>query len=247
VQYVVIPFTFNTVRRRLKRYQEYHTLLTEHELILAQQEIDHLLNTLRDADPGSLSRDISPESLRAVVSALTEKAAGTGMSAVEWRARRVPHASRQGATSSTSSIPGSRSAAPATEAPADPKWYTGWRRARRRAIHQHDQLPTAGSAEALVVLRCQQHDPRPRHQPRPAPNSTGSTLQAGSITPTQHQRGSNRRHPAPPTVSRVTTRDTRSSTGHSSRGLYAWVTRSSTSPILGAPPRKRLSMPYDAD
>ena len=50
VQYVVKPFTFNTVRRRLKRYQEYHTLLTEHELILAQQEIDHLLNTLRDAD-----------------------------------------------------------------------------------------------------------------------------------------------------------------------------------------------------
>jgi DNA-binding NarL/FixJ family response regulator len=53
VQYVVKPFTFNTVRRRLKRYQEYQTLLTEHELILAQQEIDHLLNTLRDADPGS--------------------------------------------------------------------------------------------------------------------------------------------------------------------------------------------------
>jgi response regulator of citrate/malate metabolism len=83
VQYVVKPFTFNTVRRRLKRYQEYHTLLTEHELILAQQEIDHLLNTLRDADPGSLSRGISPESLRALVSALTEEVGGTGMSAVE--------------------------------------------------------------------------------------------------------------------------------------------------------------------
>ena len=83
VQYVVKPFTFNTVRRRLKRYQEYQNLLTEQALLLAQQEIDHLLNTLRDADPGSLSRGISPESLHAVVSALTEEAAGTGMSAVE--------------------------------------------------------------------------------------------------------------------------------------------------------------------
>ncbi len=81
VQYVIKPFTFKIVRERLERYRTYRSLLIEHEFILARQEIDQLLSTLRDAGADSLSSGIDPGSLYAIVSAL--KIAAVGLSASE--------------------------------------------------------------------------------------------------------------------------------------------------------------------
>lgn len=70
-----------------------------------------------------------------------------------------------------------------------------------------------GPARDLGVgqpLGGQQHDPRPRRQPRPSGRRPGQRLQAGSITLTKGQRCSNRHASlsAPHTVNRLTTRDT---------------------------------------
>lgn len=83
IQYLLKPFTFATVRQRLERYQLYRSVLPEDEHRLAQHEIDHLLRGPRGIGMGDLPKGISPESLRAVVSALEQAGPATGASAVE--------------------------------------------------------------------------------------------------------------------------------------------------------------------
>jgi response regulator of citrate/malate metabolism len=83
IQYLLKPFTFATVRQRLERYQRYRSLLPEDEHVLAQHEIDHLLRGPRGIAFDDLPKGISPESLRAVVSALEQAGPDTGASAVE--------------------------------------------------------------------------------------------------------------------------------------------------------------------
>ena len=83
IQYLLKPFTFATVRQRLERYQQYRSLLREDEHLLAQHEIDHLLRVPRGIEGDDLPKGISPESLRAVVSALEQAGPANGASAVE--------------------------------------------------------------------------------------------------------------------------------------------------------------------
>jgi response regulator of citrate/malate metabolism len=83
IQYLLKPFTFATVRQRLERYQLYRSVLPEDEHLLAQHEIDHLLRGPRGMAKDDLPKGISPESLRAVVSALEKAGPAAGASAVE--------------------------------------------------------------------------------------------------------------------------------------------------------------------
>jgi response regulator of citrate/malate metabolism len=83
VHYLLKPFTFATIRQRLERYQAYRSLMAEEEHLVAQYEIDHLLRGPGDISVDDLPKGISPESLRAVVSALEQAGASTGSSAVE--------------------------------------------------------------------------------------------------------------------------------------------------------------------
>jgi response regulator of citrate/malate metabolism len=84
IQYLLKPFTFATVRQRLDRYQLYRSVLPEDEHLLAQHEIDHLLRGPRGSMRGDdLPKGISPESLRAIVSALEQVGPATGATAVE--------------------------------------------------------------------------------------------------------------------------------------------------------------------
>ena len=72
MQYLVKPFTFAAVRQKLERYQAYRSMLAENNLLLAQQEVDRLMHTLRDTAADDLPKGISSESLQAVVAALRE-------------------------------------------------------------------------------------------------------------------------------------------------------------------------------
>jgi response regulator of citrate/malate metabolism len=83
IQYLLKPFTFATVRQRLERYRLYRSSLSGDEHLLAQHEVDHLLRGPLGIGVADLPKGISPESLRAVVSALEEPEAATGASAVE--------------------------------------------------------------------------------------------------------------------------------------------------------------------
>ena len=81
--YLVKPFTYSSVRKRLERYQAYRAAKMDQGLLLGQQDIDKLLGGLRDADErGDLPKGISRESLHAVVATLKGQAVG-GLSAVE--------------------------------------------------------------------------------------------------------------------------------------------------------------------
>jgi response regulator of citrate/malate metabolism len=82
--YLVKPFTFSSVRKRLERYQAYRTARMEQGLLLGQQDIDKLLGGLRDVDEhGDLPKGISRESLHAVVATLKVQGGVGGLSAVE--------------------------------------------------------------------------------------------------------------------------------------------------------------------
>lgn len=83
IQYLLKPFTFATVRQRLEHYQLYRSVLPEDDHLLAQHEIDRLLRGPRGSGGADLPKGISPESLRAVVSALEQAGPATGSSAVE--------------------------------------------------------------------------------------------------------------------------------------------------------------------
>ena len=84
-QYLVKPFTFNTVRQRLARYQAYRTRRADQALFLAQQDIDNLLSELvsDSGESGTLPKGISRESLHAVVAAVRKHRGGGGVSAAE--------------------------------------------------------------------------------------------------------------------------------------------------------------------
>jgi response regulator of citrate/malate metabolism len=83
IQYLLKPFTFATVRQRLERYQLYRSSLSDDEHLLAQHEVDRLLRGPLGIGVDNLPKGISPESLRAVVSALEQAGPTTGASAVE--------------------------------------------------------------------------------------------------------------------------------------------------------------------
>jgi response regulator of citrate/malate metabolism len=83
-QYLVKPFTFQGVRRRLERYEAYRARRLDQGLLLAQPDIDRLLGGLRAADAGGgLPKLISRESLQAVVATLTVQGEARGVSAAE--------------------------------------------------------------------------------------------------------------------------------------------------------------------
>ena len=83
-QYLVKPFTFNGVRQRLERYQAYRTRRLEHSLLVAQQDIDHLLRDLKfTGEDTALPKGISQETLRAVIAAVRSRRGGGGVSAAE--------------------------------------------------------------------------------------------------------------------------------------------------------------------
>jgi len=69
VQYLLKPFTFATLRDKLERYAAYRLQLMG-DVASSQQEVDRVLATLRGADPSSLPKGMSPESLDAVVKVL---------------------------------------------------------------------------------------------------------------------------------------------------------------------------------
>ncbi len=82
-QYLVKPFTFQGVRTRLERYATYRAK-TGQGLLLAQSDIDRLMGGLRAADAGGgLPKQISRESLEAVVAALHAPDESRGVSAIE--------------------------------------------------------------------------------------------------------------------------------------------------------------------
>ena len=83
MQYLVKPFTFATVRQKLERYQAYRSMLAENDLVLAQQEVDRLMHTLRESAADDLPKGISSESLQVVVAALRKSGETAGLSAAE--------------------------------------------------------------------------------------------------------------------------------------------------------------------
>jgi response regulator of citrate/malate metabolism len=82
IQYLMKPFTFATVRRKLEDYQTYRSILAR-KPIVGQHDVDHLLYALRGLTADGLPKGISAESLQAVVTALRQAGGGVCMSAVE--------------------------------------------------------------------------------------------------------------------------------------------------------------------
>ena len=66
MQYLVKPFTFAAVRKKLEQYQTYRSMLADNEQVVAQEDIDHFLQTLRGSAADALPRGISSESLHSV-------------------------------------------------------------------------------------------------------------------------------------------------------------------------------------
>ena len=83
MQYLLKAFAFAALRDKLERYQAYHNQLTAPDLVTAQHEVDRLLTALHGADPVSLPKGLSRESLDAVSALLKRAGTGTGMSAAE--------------------------------------------------------------------------------------------------------------------------------------------------------------------
>ena len=81
VLYLLKPFTFATFRSRLEQYAEYRSGLGAAAGDVAQDEVDRMLGALRAA-PVVLPKGMSPETLRAVVSAVRDAAGGVSASEV---------------------------------------------------------------------------------------------------------------------------------------------------------------------
>lgn len=81
--YLMKPFTFGSVRQRLERYRTFRSMTADRDHLLAQQEVDHLLRTLRDAEGHGLPKGVALESLQAVAAALRDRQGSGGMSAAE--------------------------------------------------------------------------------------------------------------------------------------------------------------------
>jgi response regulator of citrate/malate metabolism len=82
-QYLVKPFTFLTVCKKLEQFRTYHQEIMHGERALAQSDIDHLLAAVREPVPTSLPKGVTRESLGAVIAALESVPAGQAVSAVE--------------------------------------------------------------------------------------------------------------------------------------------------------------------
>lgn len=83
MQYLVKPFTFAAVRQSLERYQAYRSMLATNEPVVEQQDIDHLLHTLRGSAADAHPKGISSESLQTIMSTLRQAGDTTGMSAMD--------------------------------------------------------------------------------------------------------------------------------------------------------------------
>jgi len=83
MQYIVKPFTFAAVRKKLEQYQTYRSMLADNEQVVAQDDIDQFLQTLRGSAADALPKGIGSESLHLVVSVLRQAGDATGMSAAE--------------------------------------------------------------------------------------------------------------------------------------------------------------------
>ena len=156
-QYMVKPFTFNTVRQRLERYQAYRARRADHSLLVAQQDIDHLLGELRDpGEDTALPKGISQESLRAVVVAVRSHRGGGGSRRPRSRPCSALPASPRGGTSSTSSRWGWSIATRDTTEPVAPRSST--RGLRRTAMGwtpriSRDQCSHAGRSPLTSAVR----------------------------------------------------------------------------------------------
>ena len=83
MQYLVKPFTFAAVRKKLEQYQTYRSMLADNEQVVAQDDIDQFLQTLRGSAADDLPKGIRSESLHSVVSMLRQAGDATGMSAAQ--------------------------------------------------------------------------------------------------------------------------------------------------------------------
>lgn len=84
VQYLLKPFTFAALRDKLERYAAYRRQL-EGDVASGQHEVDRALAMLRGADPHSLPKGMSLESMDAVVAVL--RPSDEGLSAAEVAAK----------------------------------------------------------------------------------------------------------------------------------------------------------------
>jgi response regulator of citrate/malate metabolism len=82
MQYLMKPVTFATVRQKLEGYQAFRSMLAR-KPVRGQYDIDRLLHTLRGLTSSALPRNISSESLQAVVTALRQADSSVRMSAAE--------------------------------------------------------------------------------------------------------------------------------------------------------------------
>lgn len=72
VLYLLKPFTFATFRAKLEQYAEYRARLDAAPDEVVQDEVDQLLGSLRPTGSAPLPKGMSPETLRAVTTALRE-------------------------------------------------------------------------------------------------------------------------------------------------------------------------------
>jgi response regulator of citrate/malate metabolism len=82
VQYLLKPFTFDTIRQKLVRYAEYRAQLGDDREAVGQGEVDRALASLRGVDATTLPAGLSPETLEAVRAVLADDPAGLSASEV---------------------------------------------------------------------------------------------------------------------------------------------------------------------
>jgi response regulator of citrate/malate metabolism len=70
VQYILKPFTFQSLREKLERYQEYRGQVTDDRLVSGQGEVDRAMAVLRGAPSNTLPPGVTTETLDAVARAL---------------------------------------------------------------------------------------------------------------------------------------------------------------------------------
>jgi response regulator of citrate/malate metabolism len=81
VQYLLKPFTFQTLRGKLERYAEYRTQMQANGQVAAQSEVDRAFAALRGAPAASLPTGCSEETLELVARHM--QSAGQAASAAE--------------------------------------------------------------------------------------------------------------------------------------------------------------------
>lgn len=81
MQYLLKPFTFDSIRRKLERYAEFRAQLGQDRVAAGQGEVDRALASLRGVDTQSLPPGVVGETLEAVGLAL--RSSPEGLSATE--------------------------------------------------------------------------------------------------------------------------------------------------------------------